>query len=73
MRFEPLACFLSMASEARRSSRAVRLCDHAADGKAVPVLHERMAQVSELGLAPVRLAVELGFKVGRALMRIVLA
>ena len=54
-------------------SRAVRLCDHAADGKAVPVLHERMAQVSELGLAPVRLAVELGFKVGRALMRIVLA
>src|SRR5262249_52344639 len=52
---------------------AARLCNHAADGKAVPVLHERMAQVRELGLAPVRLAVELGFRVGRALMRIVLA
>ena len=35
--------------------------------------NERMAQVRELGLATVRLAVELGFRVGRALMRIVLA
>jgi hypothetical protein len=32
-----------------------------------------MAQVRKLGLAPVRLAVELGIRVGRALMRIVLA
>ena len=54
-------------------SRAVRRCDHAADGKAVPVLHERMAQISKLGLVPVRLTVELGFRVGQALMRIVLA
>src|SRR6516164_837068 len=57
----------------RPIGRAVRLCNHAADGKAVPVLHERMAQIRELGLAPARLAVELGFRVGRALMRIVLA
>jgi len=73
MRFEPLAFFLSIASEARRSAVPFRFCDGAADSKAVPVLHERMAHVAELGLAPVRLAVELGFGVGRALMRVVLA
>src|SRR5258707_6157718 len=73
MRFEPLAFFLSMASEAHRFGRAVRLCDHAADGKAVPVLHERMAHVTELGLAPIGLAIELGFRVSRALMGVALA
>ena len=63
MRFEPLAFFSSSASEARRS---------AIDSKAIPVLHERMAHVAELGLPPFRLAVELGFGVGRALMRVVI-
>ena len=32
-----------------------------------------MAHVAELGLAPVCLAIELGFGIGRALMRVVLA
>ena len=73
MRFKAFGLFLEQGLRSAPFSRAVRRCDHAADGKAVPVLHERMAQVRELGLAPARLAVEFGFRIGRALMRIVLA
>src|SRR5207248_570617 len=54
-------------------SCAVCLCNDAADGKAVSVLHKRMAHVAELGLAPLCLPIELGFGIGRALMRVVLA
>ena len=70
MRFEPLVCFLSM--HLRSALPFSRTCVTMPPTARLFVLHERMAQVSELGLAPVRLAVELA-KVGRALMRIVLA
>src|SRR5262249_46455235 len=59
MRSEPLALFLSRAFRSALFGRAI--------GEAIPALHERMAHVAELGLPPV-----LGFRVGRALMRVVL-
>ena len=46
----------------------VSLRDVSANGKAVPVLHQRMAHISKLRLLAVRLAVEPGVRIGRALM-----
>ena len=47
--------------------------DHARHRKPVPVLHGDMAEVAELCLAPVRLAVEAALGIGRARMRFVRA
>src|SRR6266513_937551 len=52
---------------------AAGLCDGAVNSKTVAVLHDRMTHIAELGLAPGRLAIELGLWVACALMRFVLA
>src|SRR6184192_2132585 len=52
---------------------AAGLCDGAVNSKTVAVLHDRMTHIAELGLAPGRLAIELGLWVACALMRVVLA
>lgn len=51
----------------------VCLANPTVHSKPIAVLHDRMAHEAELGFATVRLAIELGLRVGRALVGIVLA
>src|SRR5438128_9957094 len=52
---------------------AAGLRDGAVNSKTIAVLHDRMTHIAELGLAPGRLAIELGLRAACALMRVVLA
>src|SRR5262249_31412652 len=49
---------------------AAGLRDGAVNSKTIAVLHDRMTHIAELGLAPGRLAIELGLRVACALMRV---
>ncbi len=49
------------------------MCDEPGDGQLAAVLHDRVAHVAELAFLALRLAVQAAIRVGRALMRVVLA
>jgi len=50
-------------------SGAIGLKDLGSDNEPVAILRHQVPHVAELGLAPVCLPIELGFAIGRALMR----
>src|SRR6266481_942803 len=53
--------------------RAISLCDHPGYGQSVPVLHDSMPHIGQLRLTALGLAVKPALRVGRALMRVILA